>query len=250
MKKIGIVGGVAWRSTVEYYAGICTRCERLHLALGRTGPAPTPELVIESLDFSTAVSYLGTGEDDRSWQRFDAYHRRALHRLEAAGADFAVIASNTPHHRLDAITKGVDLPVLGIFEVTARACARMGAGHALILGTSSTMTSRRLVEKFRAAGIDATGPRDEGVRSKVEEIVADLQAGKTEGAGARIHRIVEAALDGPPLPDHAVCLCCTELPLAFRSGKDLPTFEAQGVHYLNSTVVHIEAVFERATAEA
>jgi aspartate racemase len=48
-----------------------------------------------------AVSYLGSGGDEVSWTRFDEYHRTALLRLAASGADFALIASNTPHHRFD-----------------------------------------------------------------------------------------------------------------------------------------------------
>lgn len=247
MKKIGIVGGVAWRSTVEYYEGICTRCERLHRERGGRGPAPMPELVIESLDLATAVSYLGVAGDERSWRRFDAYHRQALQRIESAGADFAVVASNTPHDRLDAITIGVHLPVLGIFHETARACARLRARRALILGTPVTMASHRLVEVFRASGTEAVAPRDVASRSEIQEVIASLQAGRKRGAAGRIHGIVERTLGRPPAPGSVVCLCCTELPLAFPPPeRDLTTFEVHAVRYINSTAAHIEATLERA----
>jgi aspartate racemase len=87
MKKIGIVGGVAWLSTVDYYSEICRR-----------SVPSTPEMSLESLDLNKVVSYLGIDGDEESWQ-FDDYHRAALQRLEASGAEFAVMASNTPHHR-------------------------------------------------------------------------------------------------------------------------------------------------------
>ena len=119
MKKIGIVGGVAWRSTVEYYADICRRAEEMHLAQRRPGPPASPEMVIESLDLNTAFAAIGNDEDESSWSRFDEYHRAALLRLERSGAEMALIASNTPHHRFREITRGVRIPVVSILAATA-----------------------------------------------------------------------------------------------------------------------------------
>ncbi|MGB7136548.1 MAG: hypothetical protein WBD46_14750, partial [Acidobacteriaceae bacterium] len=75
MKKIGIVGGIAWRSTAEYYAEICRRSDELHRARRLPGPPSIPEIAIESLDLARAIEWLGNEEDERSWVRFDAYHR-------------------------------------------------------------------------------------------------------------------------------------------------------------------------------
>jgi aspartate racemase len=99
MKKIGIVGGVAWLSTVDYYAEICRRSERWNVERGSPGVPSTPEMSIESLDLNKAVSYLGVDGDEESWSQFDDYHRAALRRLEASGVEFALMASNTPHDR-------------------------------------------------------------------------------------------------------------------------------------------------------
>jgi len=117
VKKIGIVGGVAWRSTVDYYAEICRRSE-----------PQTPEISIESLDLNKAVSYLGVDGDEESWRRFDDYHRAALQCLEASGADFALMASNTPHHRFASIVRGIGIPVISIFDVVAKESARIISG--------------------------------------------------------------------------------------------------------------------------
>lgn len=99
MKKIGIVGGIAWPSTVEYYSEICRLSEQSirHRDVDRQ-PA-MPEIVIESLDHSRAVAYIGSDGDEESWRRFDAYHNAALRRLEHSGAECALIASDTSHHR-------------------------------------------------------------------------------------------------------------------------------------------------------
>src|SRR5229473_360103 len=120
MKKIGIVGGVAWLSTVDYYTEICRRSERWHFERNLPGVPSTPEMSIESLDLNKAVSYRGVDGDEESWSQYDSYFRVALQRLEASGADFAVIASNSPHHRLTSIVRGVGIPVIDIWEVAAK----------------------------------------------------------------------------------------------------------------------------------
>ena len=83
IKKIGIVGGVAWPSTVVYYSELCRRGDEL-----RSTPWPNArladmafEMTIESLDLNRAISYWGEDDDDASWARFDEYHRDALKRL-------------------------------------------------------------------------------------------------------------------------------------------------------------------------
>jgi aspartate racemase len=150
MKKIGIVGGVAWLSTVDYYSEICRR-----------SVPSTPEMSIESLDLNKVVSYLGIDGDEESWSQFDDYHRAALQRLEASGAEFAVMASNTPHHRFASIVRGIGIPVINIFELVAKECARIEAREVLILGTDLTMRSSKFREEFAKYGVEAAGPRDE-----------------------------------------------------------------------------------------
>jgi aspartate racemase len=152
MKKIGIVGGVAWPSTVDYYTQICRRSERRHPAGNRNRFPATPEMSIESLDLRTAASSIGVDGNDGSWYRFDEYHRAALRRLEASGADFAVIASNTSHHRFDAIVRGVGIPVIHIWEEAAKECARLEAKQVLILGTVVTMRPWSSGRSLRSKG--------------------------------------------------------------------------------------------------
>src|ERR1035438_6897010 len=97
-------------------------------------PPSMSEISIESLDLNKAVSYLGIEGYEQSWSQFDEYHRTALKRLEASGAAFALMASNTPHHRLDAIARGVRIPVVSIFEAAAMDCSEK---------SSRSMASRR-----------------------------------------------------------------------------------------------------------
>jgi aspartate racemase len=234
MKKIGIVGGVAWRSTLDYYSEICRRCEEC--------PTPsTPEISIESLDLNKAVSYLGIDGDENSWEQFDEYHRAALQRLEASGAALAIIASNSPHHRLEAILRGVGIPVVSIFEAVATESARIGAADVLILGTALTMSSQVFQKEFAKQGIKASGPDDHNLRSMTIQLIKDLQQGKLNGGADRLRNIAKLS------SRNIVCLACTELPLAFPHQKTVPTFEQDGILYINSTIVHVNAALSFAT---
>ena len=242
MKKIGIVGGLGWRSTVEYYSEICRRADAWHAARKLTGAPSTPEIVIESLDVARSAALHGRDGDEESWQRFDAYHRAAFRRLEMAGADVAVMASNTPHHRFDEIVRGLSIPTINLLDVAAEECARIGARRVLILGWALTMRSRRFREVFQRHGVELSGPKDDAAREKTIELIAGLQRGREKGAAARLGRIARASwgFQGEPV----VCLACTQLRRAFRAFTSQPSFKYGGVTYVNMSAAHINAVLE------
>ncbi len=240
MRKLGILGGLAWRSTVDYYAGLCRRSEE------RPGAPSPPEMSIESLSYDEAAARIGTDDDEESWARFDEYHRSGLQRLEAAGADFALMASNTPHHRFEAIVRGVGIPVLNLFAVAARECARLGARRVLILGTDVTMRSAVFQAAFAEWGVEAEGPRDPAIRAAAVALAAGLRRGRVRGAAARIDGLVKSAGGRPPAPGSVACLACTELPLAFPDLGRAPVFERNGLTYLNASAAHVAAAFDYA----
>ena len=248
-KKIGILGGIGWPSTVHYYSELCRRSESRELQSAATRPPTTPEMCIESLDLRHAVSLLGVDGDEASWQRFDDYHRTALRRLAASGADFAVMASNTPHHRYSAIASGVDIPVLNLFEDLALYCQAEGHRQVLILGTALTMRSQVLRDAFTAKGIDASAPADNTLRQTVLTLIAKLQRGEREGAARTIGALVREASERQFMPIPAVCLACTELPLAFPARDDRASFDFDGRAYINPSVVHVQAALSLAFSD-
>jgi aspartate racemase len=250
MKKIGLVGGIGWRSTVEYYAGLCRRAEERGSEPGRSGIHSIPEIVVESLDHDKAILFLGDDENGKSWSEFEEYHRAALLRLESCGAEVAAIASNSPHHRFEEIIRGIRIPVIGIFDASASECARIGARQVLILGTRLIMRSEKIRESFARHGIEALGPADDAWRAQTAELSTDLQQGRVEGAADRLGNISWSAYEelfrGLPV----VCLACTELPLAFPDHTSHASFEYCGARYVNSTAAHIDAIFDAALDEA
>jgi len=243
-KKIGIVGGVAWPSTITYYSEICRRAEQFHSARNLAGAPTMPEMIIESLDLNKAISYIGRDEDESSWSHFDHYHRAALQNLQACGAEVAVMASNTPHHRFDSIIRGIGIPVISILQATAKQSALIEARQVLILGTALTMTSSQFREGFASFGIQALGPQDEATRSRTVQLITQLQLGRREGAAAQVRDIAFSAFQAQFPTRPVVCLACTELALAFEAHKHLATFECDDIVYINTTAVHINAVFD------
>jgi aspartate racemase len=228
MKKIGIVGGTAWVSTIEYYAALCELGERA---------GQLPEFAIESIDNARAQSYIGSLKDEASWERFDAYHRDALRRVERSGAEVAFLAANTPHHRFDAITAGISIPVVNIIDAVAKICHENGIDRLLLLGTALTMSSATIRDRFAARGVEAMAP-PESERSAIVERIERLQRG--DNAGAIEH------ISGLAGGHRAVALACTELPLAFRDERRSALFERDGVTYLNTLAIHARAVFDYA----
>ena len=248
MRKIGILGGVGWRASAEYYAGLCRLGEAWRSQADKNPVSPIQEMSIESLDQATAIASLGVDGDEASWSRFDAYHRDALRRLQAAGAEFAIMASVTPHHRHAQIVRGVDIPVIDLFEAVARKCAHIGVRQLLILGTAHTMASAVFRAVLIRHGVEGSAPHDAAARSLTTALIAQLQRGNLDGAAARLGDIAKAAFASSTDAGSVACLACTELPLAFPENVAQETFEAAGVTYLNAAAIHIAAAFERAVS--
>lgn len=242
--KIGMIGGLAWPSTVEYYRGLCARTNEHYKAKGATPPYPTPHIIIESLNINETRKLRGREGDEASWERYDSAFRETLLRLREAGAKFGVIASNTPHMRLNGITKGLDFPVVSIVDATAEAVRALGGKRALILGTPVTMRSTVYADTLRKCGVEALPRLDEERIAELERLIdVDLYQGEIGEARERILSLCRGSVDGS---NDVVCLACTELPLAFPEHKEAPCFEVDGMWFVNTTAVHIEAVLREA----
>ena len=245
-KKIGILGGTGWPSTVLYYSELCRRSEALGLVVNESKVPTTPEMSVESLDLRHAVSLIPKIDEESGWEQFDEYHKAALLRLKASGADFALMASNTPHHRFASIVDGVGIPVIDMFEAVAQYCASYGHKKVLILGTALTMRSQVLRSAFDAQSIEAASPENPSDRTEVLSIISDLQRGNVGGMDSRINELVRSVsncqFDGLP----TVCLGCTELPMAFAASQGQSSFEDHGVQYVNTAAVHLEVALKMA----
>ncbi|NOD78181.1 aspartate/glutamate racemase family protein [Ruegeria sp. HKCCD4332] len=243
MKKIGILGGVGWASTVDYYRAIAEGAGRHFAQLGHGSPLPVPPMTIESVTQAKTRALRGVAGDEASWAEFDNVFRDALLTLERAGCDFGIIASNTPHARLHAIRQGVSMPILSIFDATAETTASTGASNALVLGTSVTMQATNYADRLAAEGIAANDRLPEPEIAEMQAMIdSNFYGGASETARTRLLTFCNKhATKGT-----AILLACTELPLAFPAHLDDPVFEADGHLFVNPSAAHVSAAVKEA----
>lgn len=240
MKTIGLIGGLAWPSTVEYYRMLCRRTAAYFEARGASAPLPTPHMVIESVNIAATRRLRGQEGDEASWAAYDEFFRALFRRLAAAGAAFGAMASNTPHMRLHAIRQGLDFPIVSILEATAEATRARGARRALVLGTPVTMASDAYARALAARGIEAL-PRPAPARIAALEHVIDVDLYQGRVGESRAF-LLDLAREAGATPDDAVLLACTELPLAFPGREEDAAFASDGLSFVNTTAAHVEAI--------
>ena len=245
MKKIGIIGGLAWPSTADYYRLICKKSNDHFQLAGSGSPFPTPSIVIESLNIYETRSARGVEGDDFSWETYESIFRDTFRRLQKADAEFGMIASNTPHMRLHRICEGLDFPVVSILDTTAGAVAAAGGRNALSLGTPMTMRSDVYPRTMAGHSIAALPPPDDKDIEVLHHLIdVDLYQGRVDGAAAKILEISKKYVSDPSTD--IVCLACTELPLGFPDFTDSAYFEYQGIRFINTIAAHVDAALKLA----
>jgi len=246
MKKIGILGGVGWASTVDYYRAIAKGSGAFFAARGAISPLPVPPMTIESVTQAHTRSLRGTAGDEASWAAFDAVFRRAMLTLESAGCDFALMASNTPHARLHAIRQGVSMPIISILDEAAKATAATGATTALVLGTAVTMQASNYAEALAAHDITAN---DQLPDTEIAEMQSMIDEDFYSGGSDRARTRLLAFCKRNATPGTAILLACTELPLAFPDHLDDVSFQTEGFLFVNPSAAHVAAALDLALTE-
>jgi aspartate racemase len=228
-KRIGILGGMSPESTVEYYQYIT------HSYTDRFGDYGYPEVIIYSVSFQPYVDW---PEQDR-WDLVAQGLSEVAQKLEAAGADFIVIATNTMHLVFDQVQASVSVPMLSLLDAVGDAIQARGMKTVGLLGTKFTMEKTFYQDALARRGITVLVP-DEEDREYVNAVIYDeLVAGQIRdesraGFVAIIKRLAERGAEG-------VILGCTEIPL-------LVSEEDAGVPLFDTTVIHAEAALNYALA--
>ena len=243
MKKLGIVGGIGWPSTIEYYRNICELSQKYHSDKEFSGSIPMPEISIESLNMNFTINNRGSSEPG-SWKIFDTYFNEALKRLESVGVDLIIIASVTPHARLDEISRGIGVPILSIYEAIGSQCGKQDIEQLLVLGTMPTMTSFAFIEGVKDFDVRVLYPPTDELKETVLEIIQQLYQNNTQGTSTAINELVRSCISEKELGSTAVCLGCTELPIAFQDFTGELSFTVEGITYLNASVIHANEAFQ------
>lgn len=220
--KIGIIGGIGPASTLDYYNGIIANC----LNAGKS----YPEIVIDSIDMTRMCGYF----EQEDYSNALAMVVSVVHNLKNAGAEYAAIASNTPHIIFDGIKNHSPLPLVSIVEETCRYISDKGYKKVLALGTAFTMKSGLYAKSLEKYGIEAVAPCPEDIEKLHGIIFPNLENGIVIAEDkAKMISISERYIK-----EHhaeAVILGCTEIPLMIKEG-DL------SVPVINTTQIHIDAV--------
>ncbi len=205
MKTIGLLGGMSWESTVEYYRALN---EGVKKALGGLHSA---KIVMHSVDFAPLEEYMRNGD----WDAIGTVLSDAAIGLEKAGADFFLLCTNTMHKLAPEIEQKIDIPLLHIADATAEVLLANTISTVGLLGTAFTMEEdfyrQRLKSKY---GLDVLIPEKDDRQLVNRVVFEELCCGKIlEGSKKEYIRIInELAEQGA----EAIILGCTEIGLLVK----------------------------------
>ncbi len=228
MLTIGLLGGMSWESTVPYYRTVN------EVVKARLGGLHSAKVALLSVDFAEVERLQHAGE----WDAAGELLAGAARSLEAAGADFVVVCTNTMHKVADAIEAAVAIPLLHIADPTAEAIRTAGLHTVGLLGTRFTMEQDFYVGRLEARhGLAVLTPPAED-REVVHRVIYDeLVLGHTlEPSRAAFRRVIE---DLVARGAQGVILGCTEISLLVGP-------EDASVPLFDTTAIHATAAAERA----
>ncbi len=232
MKKIGILGGMTFESTVNYYYRIN---RQVNQALGGMHCA---EMILYNLDFDLINDRMHA----QDWELIYKCLLDAALKIQVAGADFLVIATNTMHRFYDRLQVSLDIPILHIADCIAQKCEEQGAKKVLLLGTIFTMQQDFLKKRLQHHKIEVVVPRTEADMQVIHRIIIDeLAFGKVLKSSHQcyvdiINKMIEQdAIQG-------VILGCTEIELLIKPA-DVP------IAVIDSTQAHVDGAVKMIVEE-
>ncbi len=220
MKTIGLIGGMSWQSTLEYYRIINeTTNERL-------GGSHSARCILYSVNFAE----IGKLQADGKWDELTRLIIKAAQILERADAEFIIICTNTIHKLADDVQKNVSIPILHIVDAVAKKIVEKGFSKVGLLGTKFTMEEdfykKRLKEKY---DIEVIIPEKEERETIHNIIYNELCLGKITGTSKdKFLKIIKNLNTNGA---EGVILGCTEIPLLIKAGDvEIPIFDTTTIH--------------------
>jgi aspartate racemase len=210
MKQIGLIGGMSWESTKEYYRILN------QLAAQEFGGLHSAECIIASVDFAPLAQWMHRDE----WDPIREHLIGKARALELAGAELVLIATNTMHLLAEDIAASIAVPLVHIADAAGEACVARKLKKLALMGTQFTMEMGFYTEKLeKRYGLEVLTPEKEG-RKKIDAIIfSELCTGIFEDSSRdflidEARKLIDRGAEG-------VILGCTELPLVVQD-SDLP----------------------------
>lgn len=216
MKKIGLIGGVSWTSTIDYYRLINQEVNE------RLGGLNSAEIIIYSLNFAD-VQEVG-------WENAFDLLIDAANKLKQSGVEAIALCANTAHLFADKLKKKVELPIISIVDATANEVQEKGIKKVALLGTKYTMELDFYRKRLKSFDIEVFIPKKKETRNEIQRIVKDelgkgiVKSKSKETLISNINTLVNNEAKG-------VILGCTELPLLIeQEDVSIPIFDTTKIH--------------------
>ena len=220
MKTIGMIGGMSWESSIEYYR-IINQAVRENL-----GGLHSAKSIMVSVEFAEIEAL----QHQNRWEDLAAIMIDAARSLERGGADFVIICTNTMHKLYDYVQNHIEIPMLNIADATAEKIIAEGLDRVALLGTRFTMEEEfykgRLVDRF---GLDVIIPAEDEMEIVHRVIYDELCAGiikpdSQQKYAAIIKRLIATGAQG-------IILGCTEIGLLVKpEDSSVPLFDTTAIH--------------------
>ncbi|MHA1215435.1 MAG: aspartate/glutamate racemase family protein [Candidatus Hodarchaeales archaeon] len=220
MRTIGLIGGISWESTLEYYKLMNEYVKTL------LGGYHSAQCLLYSVNFNEIHSL----QNNDDWDKIASIMIQISKKLEEAGADLLLIASNTIHKIADKVENSINIPFVNIIDEIGKEITNMGLKNVGLLGTKFTMTEDfyrgRLSKKFNIS----THIPDENDITEIQDIIFnELVFGqfKSESRLKFIEIIQKLISEG----SEGIILGCTEIPLLLQGTKvNIPIFDTTTIH--------------------
>lgn len=219
MKTIGLIGGMSWESSLEYYRIINEEIKE------RLGGLHSAKCILFSVDFHELEKCMKKGD----WGKIADVLTDAAHSLEAAGADFIILCTNTMHKVADKIEEAIHIPFLHIADITAQQVLSQGIRTIGLLGTKYTMEQDFYRSRLETQGIKVLIPEEVDRASINAVIFNELCLGQiNEESRSEYKRIIGNLINQGA---EGIILGCTEIGLLVKPEDSLvPLFDTTVVH--------------------
>ncbi len=224
MKRIGIIGGLGPESTIDYYKGIINIFRQRDLA--------APEIIIYSADVNRLLELA----EAKEWNKLAEWLVEMVNALHNAGAEFAVIGSNTPHIVFDKVKSKSPIPMLSIVDETCKRASNMKLKKPGLMGTKFTMESDFFQKAFHDAGISMIVPMKDEQQFIHNKIISEIALGIIKNSTRQeLLSVVKRMIDEDSID--GLILGCTELPLILEKDE-------YGIPFLKTTAIHIDSIVD------
>jgi len=224
MKRIGIIGGIGPESTVDYYKLIIGAFHEKQADLGY------PEIIIYSANLSGLMKIL----EAKKWDNLTDWLLEKVIALHNAGAEFAVIGSNTPHIVFQEVSSRSPIPMLNIIEETRKRAQSLGSKKLGLMGTRFTMESDFFKKPFVENEMVVVVPEKEDQELIHHRLFSEIELGIIkDSTREELLSIVKKMIERHSID--ALILGCTELPLILNKDEF-------GIPFLNTTAIHAESI--------